>query len=944
MESSLSLSSSGEKRYSVIKTFTQKVEEVYLSRHDATQALQQMQSAARGLPARGLALPVKTASTDVSSTATKRNTTVRSVLSSLLVSQPRISLTSAPSPPFPSFSPFSQVLGLASVLDADRSFLRGGILKSGGLPLTAAEKTKVGVALAKDHSIDIRALGLALNVGDSTLYEWRKGIQAQLDRGIVQPGLKEWNAGGRYRLLHPTVKERFREDIRAAMLAYKSLERGNETLTMMITAVQESEALYGKSVTTTSLTWDQIQSIKDDLNVSEVKGRDPTVARLNELADPRNAIAASAMNEAYCRGRPPSHIGNFDKTTFEVEMSGKIAWRLKDADLRRVESKSQSSGNLPFGISWLPLVFADGNTGPSVYMIADNTLPSDVTIILPVTGLSVSSVPGEIAYVVVGSSRTGGGDFSEWYWKNVVIRAVDDIRRAGDDRAVFISCDGEAVMLNAATADKNPDLAALIDAAKIILGKLGASTSMWTQSLDASDVFKEAKRIFRSTTDAESENQMLLDRVKAALSSDSRIGLSAEMKRRIANGLVRLVYALRKACTTPNIMAGFERVGQLGVASSWDRLVRPLLFGAEKKGQTTTSYQWKGGEYQDVMSKWPLILAEFRREGRLTDKYMDGLGLPRAVHDDGAIHKESRVLWRQRATVINDSTFVAHLRELLAAKEAASVELAATKAKEDEAKAEVAKIIPIAAEASEALTVLTAPLARAEAAVADAKGFVEDAAKSKSAGFASCKEKLSEVVAAVKAAKDLQKECNESVKNMKKLKGASGDLEAATAVKDSIPAKVLVAIDWVAAAVKARDDAELESKKPSLNVTEVQQAKKQKEIEACKRRLERLLAEMGGGVAAPLAPAVAAAPKEPAAPKGGATKKSKVALNSEVPLAAAKLPSAKAGKRSAATAALIGQGTSPQKGSVPKTGETGETQRSRGGRPVGNRKGMEMYV
>lgn len=792
--------------------------------------------------------------------------------------------------------------------------------------MTAAEKTKIGVALDKDRSIDIQALGRSLSVGEKTLYKWRKGIESQLDRGIALPGLPDWNAVGRNRLLHPVVRDRFRDDVRAAMLAYKSLERGNETLAMMITAVQDSEILYGKPVTTTSLTWMQIQAIKADLNVSEVKGRDPTVARLNELADPRNAIAASAMNEVYCCGRPQSKIGNFDKTTFEVEMDGKIVWRLKDAELRRVESKSESSGNFGFGISWLPLVFADGNMGADVYMIADNTLPSDVTIILPVTGLSVSPTPGKVGYLVIGHSRAGGDKFPEWYWKNVVIKAVDDIRRAGDDSAVFLSCDGEAVMLNAVAADKCPELAALIDAAKIILGKLGASTSMWTQSLDAGDLFKDSKRIFRSTTDAESENPMLFDRVTAALSSDSRVGLSAEMKRRIANGLVRLVYALRKSCTTPNIMAGFVRVGQLGVASSWERLVRPLLFGAEKKGQTTTSYQWKGGEYQDVISKWPLILAEFRREGRLTDKYMDCLGLPRAVHDDGSIHKESRVLWRQRATVINNATFVAHLREQLAAKEAASAALAETKAKEVEAKAEVAKITPIAAEASEALTVLTAPLARAETAVAHAKGFVEDATKSKSAGLASCKEKLSEVVAAFKAAKDLQKECNESVKNMKKLKGASGDLEAATALKDIIPTKVLLAIDWVAAAVKARDDAELESKKPPMNVTDVQQVKNAKEIQALQRKLERLMAAAaaprdGGVAAAAPHPAALAAPRD----GGVAAPAASAPQGSAVP--GAEKPGSGKEKRSASTAALTGLGTSPQKGkkvSVPKTKRAGK--------------------
>ena len=156
----------------------------------------------------------------------------------------------------------------------------------------------------------------------------------------------------------------------------------------------------------------------------------------------RNAIVQTVANEAHCKDRPDSCVGNADKVTFILDDGQKLLWRIKgDEEMRDVESKSSGTSHFPFGVSYFSTVFGDGNKGEDVFMAADVDFPPGTTVILRVAGLSVSSDPTSAGWLIIGPTRSGGKEFPDWFMTKVVIPAVNKIQgaRAGGEDTRFSS-------------------------------------------------------------------------------------------------------------------------------------------------------------------------------------------------------------------------------------------------------------------------------------------------------------------------------------------------------------------------------------------------------------------------------------------------------------------------------------------------------------------------
>jgi hypothetical protein len=105
------------------------------------------------------------------------------------------------------------------------------------------------------------------------------------------------------------------------------------------------------------------------------------------------------------------------------------------------------------------------------------------------------------------------------YWTTILIPAVNRIRKSlGVDlndpaHDVVFFTDGEA-QINYGSAKEG--IASAIKAARIILGKLSASCSFLQQALDASPIFRDAKRELIEVTDTEAANVILEKRLREA--------------------------------------------------------------------------------------------------------------------------------------------------------------------------------------------------------------------------------------------------------------------------------------------------------------------------------------------------------------------------------------------------------------------------------------------
>jgi len=103
------------------------------------------------------------------------------------------------------------------------------------------------------------------------------------------------------------------------------------------------------------------------------------------------------------------------------------------------------------------------------------------------------------------------------------------------------------------------------------------------------------------------------------------------------------------------------------------------------------------GTLQKMKDVSPILVQEFRQNGKVTDQHMDSLGIPRMIGDEGKEHSDE-VYWKGLATLITAEHTVSNYRDyvqeqrdkkdpvkILAAKQLAAAEKALKKyAKEDE--------------------------------------------------------------------------------------------------------------------------------------------------------------------------------------------------------------------------------------------------------------------
>lgn len=312
--------------------------------------------------------------------------------------------------------------------------------------------------------------------------------------------------------------------------------------------------------------------------------------------------------------------------------------------------------------------------------------------------------------------------------------------------------------------------------------------------------------------------------------------------------------------------------------ATWEFSALPKLFGkmgkhldVVERGHCSTLHEWKPGEYRQIMQSMPVLVERMRTHGTISDSFMTELKIPHGDSTPG-LEKNDLVVYRRRTLILNHTEM---MKEQIKKKaEEAATKLAADERAKVEAvlKVEKDKIAVLAAAAQAAVAVLDPALVRAKTAMETATEFCKEAKASSSAGLSRCQELKKVAEEAEQKARGCKASCKLDITTMLSLKGVVEDMQKATLLKSGIDDKCTIAIDEIAKAVKASEDAAMESKRPCATSHEARAAKLLKDVEKAKATYEKLLAQ--AQQLEPDSPADPAADQLAQGKKGGPKKRS----------------------------------------------------------------------
>jgi hypothetical protein len=406
-----------------------------------------------------------------------------------------------------------------------------------------------------------------------------------------------------------------------------------------------------------------------------VKGRPITQARVEAVADPRNAITHAVAMEALCKGRDPSLIVNMDATQFQCafdERNTKVMVLSKNHDC---EQRSLVNTSTAFFIKYVSIYFANGIAAPPVFIVAnDNISPGEFQMVT-VKGMSHKPEVSEVGYLVFTHTRSANEAFFKWLFLHIVFPMIekhrldsdmdiaDDPTGAAD--AIF-TLDGEQQQVYAAADDEVLDAAS---SKMIHIVKLCASCSLIHQLCDVCPIYRKAKADMKQISEQYIMAGVFIeDRLRKALEPIQHIlQLTSEQMKKLVTGLTKVVGVLRKNITTHHIMEGARKTSLSGAVETWDISVRPLPFRA-------CTHAFTPAEMAIIYGHWPELLQQFHAEGMLSDVFLDTLNMPRLLDDDGDeathVNREGFVEYRWRIACLNHGA----IRQTLENRRAKAVE------------------------------------------------------------------------------------------------------------------------------------------------------------------------------------------------------------------------------------------------------------------------------
>lgn len=425
-------------------------------------------------------------------------------------------------------------------------------------------------------------------------------------------------------------------------------------------AVSSMDIRLGGNGLTTSVHKQTADKILSSMHGTAEKGQVTTKARQRESQDIRNFVSMAAMNEAYGSNKPCQLIGNYDATQFVVTVKNqellitikKESSNDSDDDMEERPLTNVEDSTLDFGIKWFMIASASGHLGTDVFLVNNPNMTDDEFTSSQIRGLSHRSDPTAFGYLCFCKTRCGNQKFFEWYTSVIVTSFVEQCRQLvpEDNRQqnFYMVADGEAIQVKPVEDD---GIASILDSHMIDLGKGPAScTGTMGNACDRSNLFKASKKVLKSEkslTVVDFEDPAL-EQVINAYISDSQSSLSAEKRRNISKGLIKVARSLARVVNFQIVSHGFQRIGVYPLDHT--RCIRNM--------DEQVLRQYDKVTLDSIIAKIPQLAEVYLDEetgGQISESQMDEFGIPRTVNDDKrSAPKDQRSQSNQRAVMLSN--------------------------------------------------------------------------------------------------------------------------------------------------------------------------------------------------------------------------------------------------------------------------------------------------
>lgn len=566
--------------------------------------------------------------------------------------------------------------------------------------MNASQKTNLARAIQEGKLSSIK-VAETLNLDRKTPNNWVKKLKHLEEQGVELPIIERSSLGGRPRTVHPDAAQKFLENVEECTKANKSIAKVQGDLNIeAIRLAQSSQMLRGHPPTITKLDPRTVKSALSTAGVKTVKGRQISKARVEAVADPRNAITYSRGVESTCRGRRRELIGNFDSTQFCGKGSDVLVLRSVNTPTE-VESRYIYEGpGMAVFVKYVSTFFANGFGLSPLFIVANENIPDDQFIIEKVPLLSHSTNPADFGYIAFSKTRAGNSELWVWFFLNIIIPGITAIQNAcgldvesstyRDDISCAFFFDGEQLQ-NEAVEDQR-----VVDAAELALTfllKLCASCSLIQQLCDLMRLYNACKHDLKIMRPSDFSNPTLEKHIsEAIIKNNTVLSMSAAQRSQLTETLLKIASTIKTHVTVTNVISGAKRAGLIADSDEeWETITRMIPF---KK----CTYNFTNAEMRHIFSQWENLGSLFDELGHFPDRRLDELGIPRGDFDENCdVFKEDLVEYRWRFTWKNhEGLGTARLARKLAIA-AAAEELARKK---------------IAAEALKAAQIITEPISR----------------------------------------------------------------------------------------------------------------------------------------------------------------------------------------------------------------------------------------
>lgn len=436
-----------------------------------------------------------------------------------------------------------------------------------------------------------------------------------------------------------------------------------------------------------------IERAKRSMGINSGNAEFTTNARADATASLRNLVshAVQVFYQTNVRKVPPLLHLNADGSAFTVGYSSdnkvvvvfiKKEHPIPDAadKFRQVLPKKGEQKVGLYTVKIYAYVSAEGVAFPPIFIIQDETMEADDMDVHLVKGLGLGTNWDAYGYVVFMKSRCGHSKFYKWFFEEVHMKSVVDLKayyNLPDTTATNLQIDGEDIQMSCLNDEA---LRAKLLDLNINVTKSFHSGTAISQPCDAGNMFRGSKKVNKHLRDGDIINLALLKRVQAVFKlHNSKMnpseGQSSEGTRRGrkpkrtkgvtdahakmgAIGIMRVQYSFQASVTPRTISKSFKNTGNV----PYDlKHIHSLM-------RSTASEKVGREEYDRIVACFPELVRRYGLQGELYETDYKDFDI-REDKNPGTVPRDQRILRQRRSVNLTCPRVWDRLKEQAAEKE-----------------------------------------------------------------------------------------------------------------------------------------------------------------------------------------------------------------------------------------------------------------------------------